>query len=299
MAKHYTTPVDHIQKEDVEYLIRLAIKEDAPEGDITSETIFSRDHKSFASLIAKTDGIFCGKEITKHTIDIFNEITQYHINLLFSLNDGTKFYKKDILIQLEGETCGLLRIERILLNFVQYLSGISTLTHQTVELAKTINPTINILDTRKTIPGYRKLAKYAVYCGGGSNHRIDLSDMVMLKDNHIKAIKGIQKAVDKIRHKYPDKLIEVEIENIEQIEEAILSKVDILMLDNMDVDQIKDCLKRIEETCTKHNIKKPLVEISGGWKPENLQQLSEINDVGISMGFLTHSAKFLDISMEI
>lgn len=299
MAKHYTKPVQHILKEDVEELIFLAIKEDAPEGDITSESIFDKRHTSKASLITKTEGIFCGKEISLHLIDIFNEVTQYHLEIIFSLNDGSKFQKKEVLMQLKGETSGLLRIERILLNFVQYLSGISTLTYQTVQLAKNINPSIYILDTRKTIPAYRKLAKYAVYCGGGVNHRIDLSDMIMIKDNHIKAVKGIRNAVEKVRKKYPNKQIEVEIETMDQIEEAILSKVNILLLDNMNVEQIKICLKLIDEFCSKYSINKPLIEISGGWKPENLHELSELNNIGISMGFLTHSAKFLDISMEI
>lgn len=299
MKSHYTNPITNITREDVETLIKLAIQEDAPEGDITSEAIFDSNQLSTANVIAKSEGIFCGKKITQHLIYIFNQETNFHIQLIDSLEDGTIFGEKNILMKIKGETAGILRIERILLNFVQYLSGISTITYQIVQLAKEINPTLNILDTRKTIPGFRKLVKYAVYCGGGSNHRIHLSDMAMIKDNHIKAAKSISEAVRKIRQKYPHKRIEVEIESIHQIEEAILSKIDILLLDNMNIEQIKECLSKIDEICKKYEIQKPKIEISGGWKPENLKELTEINNVGISMGFLTHSVKFLDISMEI
>lgn len=299
MNLHYTTPIDRISREDVEELISLAILEDAPEGDITSESIFDKTQKGIAYLIAKTNGIFCGKEISNHLIQIFNEKTNYNIQIIKSFNDGDWFEEKSILMEISGEISGLLRLERILLNFVQYLSGISTLTYNTVQIGRNINPSIYILDTRKTLPGYRKLAKYAVYIGGGSNHRINLSEMAMIKDNHIKAAKGIQKAVEKIRSKYPNKKIEIEIENIDQIEEAVLSKPDILLLDNMDIDQIQKCIAKIDLICEKNHIKKPLIELSGGWKPENLSNLKNINNVGISMGFLTHSAKFLDISMEI
>lgn len=299
MNPHYTTPINRILRDDVEALISLAIMEDAPEGDITSESIFDKSQKGIAYLIAKSNGIFCGREISNHLIQIFNEKTEYHIQIIRSFKDGDWFDEKSILMEISGEIPGLLRLERILLNFVQYLSGISTLTYNTVQIAKNVNPTIYILDTRKTLPGYRKLAKYAVYIGGGSNHRIDLSEMAMIKDNHIKAAKGIQKAVEKIRYKYPNKKIEIEIENIEQVEEALFSKPDILLLDNMDLDQIQECITKIDQICEKNHLKKPLIELSGGWKPENLSKLKNINNVGISMGFITHSAKFLDISMEI
>lgn len=300
MTKHYTNPVTKIERKDVETLIQLAIEEDAPDGDVTSETIFSKDEKAKAILVAKTDGIFCGRQISEILIEIFNEYAGYSLKIIQSINDGTLFNAKDILMELEGELPGLLRIERILLNFVQYLSGISTLTYQTVLKAKKeANSEIYILDTRKTIPGYRKLAKYAVFCGGGSNHRIHLSEMAMIKDNHIAAARSITQAVNKIREKYPNIPIEIEIDHFSQLEEALLNKPQVILLDNMNVNEIKQAIEIIHQICQKNSLPVPFIEISGGWKPNDLHLLKDIKNIGISMGFLTHSARFLDISMEI
>ncbi len=296
---HYTIPITDINKEDVEILIQLAIKEDAPEGDITSENIFSREHIANAELISRTEGIFCGNKISLYLIEIYNQLTGYRIQIIESLKDGEAFSKSTILMKLKGEVPGLLRIERILLNFVQYLSGISTLTYQTVLEAKKINPNIYILDTRKTLPGYRKLAKYAVYCGGGYNHRIHLSDMVMIKDNHIAVSEGLTAIVNKIRS-HTNKPIEIEIDSLDQVEEAILCQPHAILLDNMTPEEIALAIKKILEISHKNNFNVPKIEISGGWRPEDLHLLKNIDyPVGISMGFLTHSARFLDISMEI
>lgn len=300
MKHHYTHPVNQIQKEDVDRLILLSIYEDAPEGDVTSEVIFNKSQFAKATLLAKTNGVFCGDEISKILIELFNKEFNYHIEIQESIRDGELFNKHQKLMKLYGELPGLLRLERVLLNFVQYLSGISTLTYETVQKAKEINPNIYILDTRKTLPGYRKLAKYAVYCGGGSNHRIHLSEMAMIKDNHIKAQSSINEAVKKIKYKYPDIKIEVEVDEISQIEEALLSSIDVILLDNMKVEKIEEAIEKIYQFCKERQMKVPLIEISGGWRPDDLHLLKNIKyPVGISMGFLTHSAKFLDISMEI
>lgn len=299
MRKHYTKPISSITREDVETLILLAIKEDAPMGDVTSESIFERTEIAKALLLAKTDGVFCGRKITEILLEIYNESENYHIEILNSLQDGEFFKNKENLMELKGELPGLLRIERVLLNFVQYLSGISTLTYQTVKKAKEINSDIYILDTRKTIPGYRKLAKYAVYCGGGSNHRIHLSDMAMIKDNHIAAAKSITTAVEKVRSKYPDISIEIEVDSITQLYEALINKPNVILLDNMNIEEIKQSIQKIHDICLKENLPMPFIELSGGWKIEDLPLLKDIKNIGVSMGFLTHSAKFLDISMEI
>jgi len=296
---HYTNPVKDLDKKDVETLILLAIQEDAPNGDVTSESIFSKEDLADAQLIAKTNGIFCGKRITEILLDIFNDFANYHIKILNSYEDGKSFQEKEILMELKGELPGLLRIERILLNFVQYLSGISTLTYQTVKKAKEVGAEIYILDTRKTLPGYRKLAKYAVYRGGGFNHRINLSEMAMIKDNHIAAAKSIKNAVEKIRSKHPEIPIEIEVDTVDQLEEAISTKPKVILLDNMNIQQIKHAMEKIHQICLEKKLPIPFIEISGGWKPDDLHLLKDIKNVGVSMGFLTHSAKFLDISMEI
>ncbi len=300
MRYHYTQPITHIKKEDVEKLILLAFYEDAPFGDVTSETIFTKNQYAKAILLSKTEGVFCGKEISKIVIELFNKEFEYHIVIQESLQDGSIFKKNQHLMKLYGELPGLLRLERVLLNFVQYLSGISTLTYETVQKAKEINPNIYILDTRKTLPGYRKLAKYAVYCGGGNNHRIHLSEMAMIKDNHIIAQSNIHEAIKKIKDQYPNIKIEVEVDNISQIEEAIINGIDVILLDNMSIETIEEAIEKIFKFCQEKQIQPPLIEISGGWRPEDLYLLKNIkHPIGISMGFLTHSAKFLDICMEI
>ncbi len=298
---HYTQPITHIQRQDVEKLILLAIEEDAPEGDITSETIFDRNQFVKAYLKAKTEGIFCGKLISEYLIQIFNVKLDFHIEILSSIEDGEAFQKHQRLMELKGELIGLLRLERILLNFIQYLSGISTLTFQTVQKAKEIDETILILDTRKTIPGFRKLSKYAVYKGQGTNHRIHLSDMAMIKDNHIAKSKNLTEAVSRIRSRNPEIPIEIEVDDTKLLPEALNNTPDVIMLDNFSIEEIQKSMDFIYNYCQQNQLPVPKIEISGGWKAEDLLKLKEkqIKNVGISMGFITHNAKFLDISMEI
>lgn len=291
MKKHYTQPLDHIEASDCNTLIRLAIEEDAPAGDPTSEAIFDPDRTARADLVTREDGVFCGASIAKYLLAEFAAMTGYKIELIPHLGDGQTFRKGDRLLSLSGSLRGILRIERPLLNFVQYLSGISSTVAKAVELA---GPNVHVLDTRKTLPGYRRLAKYAVYCGGGANHRIHLSDMAMIKDNHVQAAGSISEAVRRIRAHFPDLPIDLEIDRLDQLEEALAEKPEVLLLDNMNAEQIRQAVERIRAVSTEIRI-----ELSGGWTPEMLQSVADVGPLGVSMGYITHTTRFLDLSLEI
>ncbi len=287
MKRYYTKPVDKLEAGDYSRLVSLALEEDCPAGDITSESIFQEKDKCKARLISREDGIFCGmgvvSEICRQTGSKFN--------FAFQKKDGEAFSKNDTILTIEGSLIVILKVERVMLNFLQYLSGIST---QTDTLVRRYNKRLLILDTRKTLPGYRKLAKYAVYTGGGANHRLDLSDMAMLKDNHVAMAGSIENAVRKIRTKFPGKMVEVEVDHISQIDEAIKSGAEIILLDNFTV---KDSILAIEKIKTMNP--SVLIECSGGITPEKLETLSQFEGIGVSMGYLTHTTRFLDLSLEV
>tara|TARA_Y100001937_G_scaffold128230_4_gene203381 strand:+ start:88889 stop:89710 length:822 start_codon:yes stop_codon:yes gene_type:complete len=272
-------------------LIDLAILEDAPAGDPTSEAIFSADQTSSALLIPREPGVFCGNAISLHLLDRFKTITGYSLTLDSYLKDGESFEKEQKLMQLSGSLRGLLRLERPFLNFLQYLSGIATTVRKAVEAA---GDGIDILDTRKTLPGYRKLAKYAVYCGGGTNHRIHLSDMAMIKDNHVQAAGSISAAAGRIRSQFPDLPVDLEIDSLDQLQEALEQKPDVILLDNMNGEQIREAARRIREYSDGIRI-----EVSGGWTPDMLKDLKDAGPLGVSMGYITHTTRFLDLSLEM
>ncbi|MBE7412355.1 MAG: carboxylating nicotinate-nucleotide diphosphorylase [Leptospiraceae bacterium] len=287
MKRYYTQPIDQLQLSDYSNLVSMALLEDCPNGDITSESIFLGDDQCRASLVPREEGIFCGmgvvSEICKQTGNTFT--------YTFYKKDGDSFVKNVPILKMEGNLNTILRVERILLNFIQYLSGIST---QTNSLVKRYNQKLMIFDTRKTLPGYRKLAKYAVYTGGGANHRLDLSDMAMIKDNHVAMAGSIEEAVSKIRNKFPDKKIEVEVDSISQIEEVVRSKAEIILLDNFTIEDTIVAIKKIKTLDSTL-----LIECSGGITPEKLEALSQFEGIGVSMGYLTHTTKFLDLSLEV
>lgn len=289
---HYTTPVNELKRSDVDALIHLALEEDAPAGDVTSESIFDPKEHALVAVVAREAGVYCGLGVARPLLEIFRERTGHELLLVQSMRDGDRFAAGDSVMSLEGSLPGLLRLERILLNFIQYLSGISTVTRQIVDLA---GPDIAILDTRKTLPGYRRAVKYAVYCGGGTNHRIHLSDMAMVKDNHIAAAGSIRHAVERIRAAHPTIPVEVEIDDLAQLDEALSVRPSILLLDNMDGDRVREALRRIEQWPADE---RPFVELSGGWKPERFAELTGLKGLGISMGYITHTTRFLDLSLE-
>ncbi|MCE9599713.1 MAG: carboxylating nicotinate-nucleotide diphosphorylase [Spirochaetia bacterium] len=296
MRPHFTRPVESLDRSDCEALIKLALLEDAPSGDPTSEGIFSNEQTCTAAIVSREGGVLCGAALTDILTAVFFESTGMKVSVLPAMRDGERFEKGSTLMKLSGSVPAVLRLERVLLNFLQYLSGISTVTAQCVAQAP---PGVFILDTRKTLPGYRRLAKYAVFMGGGTNHRINLSEMALMKDNHIAAAGGIKNAARSIRAKFPGLPIEIEVDRIEQIEEALDENPKVILLDNMDGARIKEAVKVIR-TYSERGNPVPIIEVSGGWTPARLSELAGIDlPVGVSMGFLTHTTRFLDLSLEI
>lgn len=288
---HYTIPVTRIQKSDCIDLIKLALQEDAPDGDPTSESIFDASQTGSAKIIAREAGIVCGLDMIPFILDSYLSSNNKEIVFSPAIKDSQKFGPGEILGEFHGSIIAILKLERIILNFLQYLSGISTTVDQIVTRA---GCDIAILDTRKTLPGYRRLSKYAVFCGGGTNHRIHLSDMAMIKDNHIRAAGGIKNAILKIREKKPSLPLNVEVDNLEQLKEILDLKVDVILLDNMRDEILAKAVQSIQSCKTP-----ALIEVSGGWKPEDLKQLQGLGKIGVSMGFLTHTTRFLDLGLDI
>ncbi len=287
MDRFYTTPISKLTPSNFTDLVQLALKEDMPENDITSESIFSQGQKANATLIAKEAGVLAGTSVIEELKLQTGNLFSYHI----LKQDGEAFQPKETLLKLEGSLIVILRIERILLNFLQYLSGIAT---EANKISKKYENRLLIFDTRKTLPGYRKLAKYAVYIGGACNHRQNLSDMGLIKDNHVAMSGSILEAVGKLRENFPNKKIELEIDDLFQLDEALKASPDIIMLDNFSIENTKIAIDRIK--LEKPNIR---IECSGGITPEKLDALSQIGAIGVSMGYLTHTTRFLDLSLEI
>lgn len=266
-------------------LIEAAFLEDIRDCDVTSEAIFDGTENSNAYIMAKADGVFCGSEIIK---TVYGKLDP-HVNIEIKTPDGARVKKGDIVVEINGPTKSILVGERTVLNFIQRMSGIATKTSEITSLVKGTN--IKILDTRKTLPGFRMLDKYSVKCGGGTNHRIGLFDMVMIKDNHIKAAGSIANAVEKVRTKWDNNYkIEVETTNLEEVKEATDAKADILMLDNMDKATMSKAIEIIDG--------KAQIEISGNMTPEKIQNLKDLKIDFISIGALTHSAEAFDLSMK-
>ena len=291
--QHYTAPVRTVSRADCEQLVRMALAEDMPEGDPTSEAIFDQGAQGKARVVAREPGLLCGLPVVGVLLDIHAEQSGRRI-LLQAIPDGTLFEPGSVLAELSGSLRDLLSLERTLLNFLQYLSGIATEVSKAVQLA---GDSIAVLDTRKTIPGYRRLAKYAVYCGGGTNHRINLSEMAMIKDNHIAAAGSIEQAVALVRGYRPGIPLEVEVDNLEQLERVLPLQPDVVLLDNMDAAGVAQAMKQIGKSARGHG--RLLVEVSGGWTPERLIELHGLGEIGVSMGALTHTTRFLDLSLEV
>jgi nicotinate-nucleotide pyrophosphorylase (carboxylating) len=275
----------NLSEADIRPLIQLAFKEDINTGDITSEAIFTGTEKSNAYIMAKADGVFCGGEVLRL---VYNDLDP-SVTVKLLVADGAKVRYGDIVCEIEGRTISILLGERTALNFIQRMSGVAT---KTASIASLVSGTkIKILDTRKTIPGFRLLDKYAVKCGGGENHRIGLYDMILIKDNHIKAVGGISNAVANVRAKWGTQYrIEVETSNLDEVQQAIDSKADIIMLDNMDKELMKKAVTLVN--------KQAKIEISGNMNAEKIKELTSLDIDYISIGSLTHSVEAFDLSMK-
>lgn len=268
----------------IDKMIKEALIEDVPNEDITTNSVVSKDSKSKVDLICKEDGVISGLDVFKRVFEILGEI-----EVILYKKDGDKVKQFEKLAVLTGNTRKLLVGERVALNYLQRMSGIATLTSKYVEKLKGTN--IKLLDSRKTIPNLRILDKYSVKVGGGHNHRFNLSDGILLKDNHIDAAGGVKSAIELARRNASFvRKIEVEVESLDMVREAVESKADIIMLDNMDLDTAKEALKIIN--------KQALVEFSGNVNLETIESISKLGVDYVSVGALTHSVKALDISMK-
>jgi nicotinate-nucleotide pyrophosphorylase (carboxylating) len=266
-------------------IIRRVLKEDMPMGDITTDNLIEKDLVSRGHIIAKDRGIIAGLDMAERVFKVLDNSVKFKR----LVRDGDKVNRGDIIAEVEGNTRALLKGERTALDFLQRLSGIATKTGEFCEKVREFP--VKISDTRKTTPGLRLLEKYAVRIGGGHNHRFSLSDGVLIKDNHIKAAGSIKKAIELSRQKIPHTIkIEVETENLEQVREALECGADIIMLDNMSMDMMKEAVKIID--------KKALVEASGNVDLEKVYEIASIGADIISVGGLTHSAKALDMSLK-
>ncbi|MFZ6017291.1 MAG: carboxylating nicotinate-nucleotide diphosphorylase [Nitrospirota bacterium] len=266
-------------------IIRLALDEDIGYGDITSSLLIDEDYESRAVFIAKANFVLSGLPFAREVFYMLDPDIRFNV----FIKDGSKVSKFDVLAEVYGKTRVLLSCERVSLNILQRLSGISTMTSMFVEAVKGLNA--KIVDTRKTIPGLRYMEKYAVRMGGGSNHRFGLFDGILIKDNHIEAVGSIREAVKLAKGSHHLVRIEVEVENLNDLEEAIEAGADIVMLDNMSIQDIKKAVRIAGGMVT--------LEASGNINLENVREIAETGVDLISIGALTHSAAAVDISMKI
>lgn len=272
-------------RENIDDLIESALREDIPSGDITSENIISADSISRALIVAKEEGVLAGVYVAERVMKKIDPAVSFAIHR----KDGQMLNEGDKIAALEGPSISMLKGERTALNFLQRMSGIATTTGKYVKVLK--GKKTKVLDTRKTTPGLRRLEKYAVKMGGGTNHRFSLSDMVMIKDNHIKIVGSISEAVMLARQKIkPGIKIEVEATNMEEAEEALKSGADIVMLDNMSLNSMKKVVNLLKGRI--------MLEVSGSITLSKAAKIAELDVDFISVGALTHSYRSLDISME-
>lgn len=280
--------------QEIRRIVAIALQEDQTGQDVTGRFLLDRKQIVQAKIIAKEKGVLCGTEIAKY---IFRKLDP-ECEVRFHTRDGNKVGPLKKIMTVKGKAFKILSAERTALNFLQHLSGIATLTEKFVDTIK--GTEAKIYDTRKTIPGLRILQKYAVRCGGGQNHRLNLSAMVMVKDNHLKTIKGSELRVLSLKTKLPRNiLLEIEAQNIGEVDLALRAKADIILLDNMSIPQMKKAILHIRNTKYKTRNTKPLIEVSGGVTLKNVRQIARLGVDRISVGAITHSVPAIDISMEI
>ncbi len=279
-------------KKEISSIITGALKEDFAFNDVTSDLTIPADQVVSFEIKVREDIVFCGKEILTEVFFQLKKSLKFKnakLDLKILAKDGEFLRSKKSIARGKGDAKLVFAAERVLLNLIQHLSGVATMTQKFVQ--ELSDKKIKILDTRKTIPSLRALEKYAVVQGGGKNHRFNLSDMVLIKDNHIAAAGGVAKAVDAAKRGAKKLKIEVECDTVEQVAEAIKSRPDIIMLDNMKIADIKKSIKLIN--------KKAQIEISGGVNLRNIKKFSGLEIDFISVGSLTHSVRAVDIGLDI
>ena len=272
-------------KMQADQLIRMALQEDITSEDVSTNAVMPTATKGTVELIAKEDGVIAGLDIYARVFTILDEKTEID----FHCKDGDEVKKGELMATVTGDIRVLLSGERVALNYLQRMSGIATYTRQVAKLLE--GSKVTLLDTRKTTPNCRVFEKYAVRVGGGCNHRYNLSDGVLLKDNHIGAAGSVTKAIQMAKAYAPFvRKIEIEVETLEQVKEAVEAGADIIMLDNMTPEVMKQAVELINGRAQ--------TECSGNITKENIQKIREIGVDFVSSGALTHSAPILDISMK-
>ena len=284
-----------LDKSQIAEIIDRALEEDLSKGDVTTEVLIPVHQQGVAFIIAKQEGILAGLDVAKQVLQRVDP--GLRVDIL--LQDGARVKPGDRIARIEGKLSSILSAERVTLNFLQHLSGIATMTNQYVESVRGLP--VQIMDTRKTTPGLRLLEKYAVRVGGGKNHRMSLGDAILIKDNHLAALRqgglGIKEAITKAKQNLPrlqqakQPKIEVEVKTIAEALEAVEAGADIVMLDNMSLEEMREAVRAIRG--------RALVEASGGVTLDNVRAVAETGVDFISVGALTHSAKALDISLEV
>jgi len=270
----------------VDDIIKRAITEDINYVDATTDYLIDENAKTTAYFVSKDEGVLCGIEIAMRVFELLDDKVEYTLHK----KDGDAVAKGDLIAEMSGNTAALLKGERTALNLLQHMSGIATATNKCVKLCEGTNA--SVAETRKTLPGLRALQKYAVTVGGGKNHRYNLSDAAMLKDNHIDAYGSIKKAVEAFRSKTGHMIkIEVEVRDFDELSEAIEAGADVIMLDNMNCEQMTEAVKIVAGRAK--------TEASGNITLANIAEVAKTGVDVISLGALTHSVKAFDISMKI
>ncbi len=291
IRKGYTNPVEKLHKEDIDQLIVCALKEDEADEDITTFSIFDQPGEARAKVVIKADtGVLSGVDMVRWTY----EGVDPHVRITEIKKDGDSLTKGDTIMEIHGNIQSILRGERIALNFLGAMSGIASQTRRIVEKLERWG--ILPIDTRKTLPGFRRLSKYSVIQGGGRNHRISLGDMGLIKENHILHAGGVKNAIQKFKAKYPDKILEVEVESMEELKQALPEKPDFILLDNMITPMISECVDIIREF-NKANSCQIYSEASGGFNYDNVNRLEGTGVDFVSIGAMTSNIVPVDFSL--
>lgn len=277
----------------VEKLIDLSLKEDIGSGDITSEAVIRGNEIVSAVVCAKETLVVAGIDICA----LVFKAVEDSIKIKARKKDGDVVKRGDVLLSLQGRARGVLTAERTALNFLQHLSGIATLTREFVTKAK---GHVRVLDTRKTIPAWRVLEKYAVKVGGGVNHRMGLYDMYLVKNNHVDIAGSVTEAIMRVRRgQKKGKAIEVEVRDMPELREALILGIDVVMLDNFTPTKVREAVIEMKKFCRKLNISAPLIEISGNIDICNVREYAKAGADFISVGCITHSARAVDIHLSV
>lgn len=259
--------------------------------DITTNSLIPENKWAQAEILCKEDGILAGMDVAHYIINEFG------LNISSSFLDGEDIHKGDVILEFEGKAKDILMVERSILNYLMHLSGIATLVKNTCDRVKEVNPNVKVACTRKTTPGLQKLEKKAVEIGGGDTHRFKLDDCVLIKDNHIQVVGGVIESIELAKENVSfTKKIEIEVESEEDAVRASMFGADIVMLDNMSPKEISFVLNTLKERRLREDV---IIEVSGGINPENILNYAELDVDVISSGFITNSAKSLDLSLNI